>query len=421
MNPWMIRLALLTVCGCWMQAVLMDWNLKSGSWKNQILRLLLWIPLSCLSALWLQAPFWGLSLPVCLFAAEFSGLLMIERVPWQKALAIGAADAGMAGLIAVLCMAGYGISLDSPAMLAVLSTALCGGFLMDSLICWSGRRKGLQRLGSGWPTVFFTLVPAVFCCMGGFLTGLLGRDEPLSLTIARVYFEVMACLWAALVLFQIDYRNKISRRSAGDLIRVVRRQKEHRQDLQERTRSLHAYRGECLADAASIEKTLLDADESQTSRLIDQAEAHLREIRAGRVCRIPAINAIVTAKQRVCQEKGIALKTEVALPDSLKIESLDVCIALTNLLDNAIRASMHLPAAERSIVLHMDRRARFIRISCENALNPDFADVREGTGYGQKILAELAGRYDGRFEKGLKEGNRIYRAVLLLNEEAAPD
>lgn len=55
----------------------------------------------------------------------------------------------------------------------------------------------------------------------------------------------------------------------------------------------------------------------------------------------PALDAIISAKQAVVAQKGIAFHYQLQIPKQLPIAPEDICVIFGNALDNAIEACEH--------------------------------------------------------------------------------
>lgn len=65
-------------------------------------------------------------------------------------------------------------------------------------------------------------------------------------------------------------------------------------------------------------------------------------------------DAILNSKLSIATEKKIKVKAEAHIPVSLTISELDLCIVISNLIDNAIEACTPLPENERLIRIYME-------------------------------------------------------------------
>lgn len=133
-------------------------------------------------------------------------------------------------------------------------------------------------------------------------------------------------------------------------------------------------------------------------------------------CSIPIINVILSEKQKECQKEKIKFEVDLNLPEQLNIKQMDLCSIFSNLLDNAIRASSQMmKKAERytcSIALKANISGNYLIIKCINSALREPGIIPEGTGYGLRILGDIAKRYKGDFRTSYNDG--IFSAQLSI-------
>nr|WP_162990722.1 Spo0B domain-containing protein [Maliibacterium massiliense] len=129
----------------------------------------------------------------------------------------------------------------------------------------------------------------------------------------------------------------------------------------------------------------------------------------------PAINALLQAKSITCQDKGIALDLVIESPmDALPMEDWQMCRVLSNLIDNAVDATLELPAgAARMMRVVLREDETHIRFCVENngaavpaqvaahMFHAGFSTRGEGRGMGLAIVHEEVTRAGGtvRYER----------------------
>ena len=99
-------------------------------------------------------------------------------------------------------------------------------------------------------------------------------------------------------------------------------------------------------------------------------------------------DAILNSKLSLAMEKQIKVKAEAKIPVSLAISELDLCIIISNLLDNAIDACMELPAEDRLIRIYMDIKGNYLYFSLTNTaagLKKQNFRTTKGKGHGLGI------------------------------------
>lgn len=163
----------------------------------------------------------------------------------------------------------------------------------------------------------------------------------------------------------------------------------------------------------------------RTSQLIEQnrmeeARALLKSI-SGRIGKEektswtlnPVVNAVLSEKNKTCREKGIELVCDLILQEKLNVDSLDLCRALGNILDNAIRSADRCEGEAKEIILKGREISGYLVFQCSNPYLLSDRGKILGTGYGQQILKDLAARYQGRFRTESGD-NGIYTVHLSL-------
>ena len=135
-------------------------------------------------------------------------------------------------------------------------------------------------------------------------------------------------------------------------------------------------------------------------------------------CEIPVVNVILSEKEAVCRRNNTQLQTEFLLPDKVSIASIDLCSIFSNLLDNAIRSCAQRPLGQpRNIQLRCKMQGDYLIIHCQNTASGGPKRHPEGTGYGTKILKDIARKYDGKFQTEFSDGVFIARVVVLCSLE----
>lgn len=150
-------------------------------------------------------------------------------------------------------------------------------------------------------------------------------------------------------------------------------------------------------------------------RVLSDLAAKVEATGERKFCGIAAVNAIMEAKTAECDRHCLALDAQLLLPDSLRIKDLDLCMAIGNLLDNAIRECRKAPGGlheSPSIFLAGRVVQGYLVLRCENPLFSSPQQEPEGTGYGLKILKDIARRYQGDFFTEKTAGKYISQLSL---------
>ena len=148
---------------------------------------------------------------------------------------------------------------------------------------------------------------------------------------------------------------------------------------------------------------------------LDHLLTRVSQTRECSYCGVPIVNALLSEKQAVCDREGIRLTADLILPEDIQVEAIDLCSMFSNLMDNAIRACTQLPPEQRRITITAGMRGDYLIVRCENPAAKAPGPIPEGTGYGKRILRDIAQRWGGSFETAFEDG--IHTATVILMEK----
>lgn len=162
----------------------------------------------------------------------------------------------------------------------------------------------------------------------------------------------------------------------------------------------------------------------------ERAQAYISEIfreieaqRVQRYCENEAANLILSAFAARMEKDGIHLEVQGTLPAFLAISDSDLCVLLSNSLENALYACQPLAAAGRactvSLRLQYHERTRKITLlvtnPCEEAVrfeNGVPVSGEPGHGIGVQSICAIVERYGGVYSFQLEEGQFVLRLFL---------
>lgn len=260
------------------------------------------------------------------------------------------------------------------------------------------------------------------------------------------------CVAADVILFKA-FATMRKRELVAARIRLLDEQKALRRQHYERLRAeldeVEDIRSAMVAQLYDLDARLAA---SETDAALDQLHDAAGFFGAldERYCENGAANALISVKARACKELGIDFDCNAVLPEGLPVSDVDLCVAFSNLLDNAANSCRKVEAGRRSIVLKAcvapgilvvdvtnscpaeacaqggsaSRVGRAAAAASRFALEGGSGSRRGGEpllrehGWGLLILKDLAERYDGSFETSCADG--VFRATVVLSLEEAP-
>ncbi len=115
------------------------------------------------------------------------------------------------------------------------------------------------------------------------------------------------------------------------------------------------------------------------------------------------MDAILNSKISIMLKHGIQVDFKAVLPEELKIKDIDMCIMVSNLLENAIESCMKVPIDKRFIRIYSEVFGSQFYMSIQNSAEeePDFnqknyiSTKRGEHGLGMKRVQFLVDKYEG--------------------------
>lgn len=124
------------------------------------------------------------------------------------------------------------------------------------------------------------------------------------------------------------------------------------------------------------------------------------------------VNAVLTAKESVMRQRGIAFYAKVDIPKELPFEKPDLCALFANALDNALEACAALDSDGKRIDLCARAAKGILSVEVRNPFAGQLAGGLPETtkqdsvnhGYGLRSIQEIARKYGGDMEIRQEEG-----------------
>lgn len=133
------------------------------------------------------------------------------------------------------------------------------------------------------------------------------------------------------------------------------------------------------------------------------------------------VDAILNSKLNLAASQEIAVNVKATVPPTLSVESIDICVILGNLMDNAIEACMRLPDSEKRFVrVYMGSHKGQFYISVTNAAavlrrkGTSYLSTKSqsGHGFGLVRIDRVAAKYGGAVNRQSEEG--VFATEILL-------
>ena len=241
--------------------------------------------------------------------------------------------------------------------------------------------------------------------------------------VAEFMFFVCSMAYLVFVLYtsrEKQVRSQLEQTQSNLNLQIVQavREIEHlRQSHQQTSIYRHDLRHHMQYLATSIENGQLE-----------QAQAYIREIcsdieanKVKRFCENEAANLIFSAFAERAEVQGIPLKIQVAIPRSIRVSEIDLCVLLSNALENALHSCQKLKekglAGTIAVSAYEKNGRLFFQIvnSCDSDIVFEHGipiSNEPGHGIGVRSICALVERYQGLYSFQARDGQFTLRFSL---------
>lgn len=129
------------------------------------------------------------------------------------------------------------------------------------------------------------------------------------------------------------------------------------------------------------------------------------------------LDAILNSKLSLANSRGIAVNAKAAVPGTLRIEDVDLCVLIGNLLDNAIEACARTDGAQAEeppfLRVYIGMKGPQLYICITNTVygrakqvGGKFISSKQSPGHGLGLMRidRICAKYDGYIHRGSEEG-----------------
>lgn len=336
------------------------------------------------------------------------------------------------------CLGNVARALDL--ILAPGSAALClspCGALLYNLLCWvftgitwypatHAARKLLEDEAFAHTWYVFWILPLLFVGLNLFMFPVhpellyQGRIMQGYIVIALALLVLLLLLYTMfyLVAESLNRNDRLRQENQflsmqqaryDSLRTAIAETREARHDMRHHFAALQNLAGQQKWE--SLEKYLSDAQESIPDAGLD-------------LCGNAAADSVASHYGLLCRKQGIPFSFEFDLPSTLPVPEIDLCLVLSNLLENALEASQRTAPSRRRIqaraYLHS---GHMLLLTVENPFDGEIREKggvfqsskRRGDGIGIQSVRRIADK-NGGYSRFSHEGG-VFRANVMLRAE----
>lgn len=239
----------------------------------------------------------------------------------------------------------------------------------------------------------------------------------------------MVLLLCFLVLHNMLYFQALriaeERQEKYDKLQLAQRlelQLQHSREMDSMYEKMRQIRHEIKNQSAYLNYLIDSQRYEELHGLCRQMSEDTRQFKSYVDCGNPLVNSILNSKMGYAETLSIPIKVSAVVPENLEIDGSRLCCVLSNMMDNAIEASLEVEAADISVRLTMQKA--YLCIHVENkashdvlASNPNLLTSKADKdihGYGIKNIRQIVEQYNGMMSAAMNQ-DRFSLIVMLQN------
>ena len=236
-----------------------------------------------------------------------------------------------------------------------------------------------------------------------------------------VYVVLIGVVMASEVAGQFRMRLQLEGRMEN-VTRMMEVQKAYHSEILEKEEELRAARHDFRHHMSVIREL---ADKGDLDKIVAYAQVYDERIGIGvqnAYCGHYIIDMLLRMYEGFALRQNTVFSVEAAVQDTLPFEDLDICVLMSNLLENALEASLAMPMPERKISVRLFCKMNRLAICVENSFDRIIemrgdrflsAKQRGREGIGIQSVRSVCARYSGSAEFFVPSV-RIFRAEVVL-------
>lgn len=306
----------------------------------------------------------------------------------------------------------------SPLILAVMLLALGGLLYLVFRTLRIPFRRYIRESEDGWLTLLFPTL-LTFLLLSYYVNS--------AVRPAALLFILLTALSIFLILARV-VTLAVSLKETRAAEQAVQRQLElQRRDYDTICQKIEmgrVYRHDMRHHLAALDGMLQRSDTGGARQYIQDLNGKLADLVQTAWCSNHAVNAVLGSYLAQADACGCRIDANIHIPAELDFfDVTDLCVILSNALENAIHACQPLPEEERWISLRMEltdnqRLAICVENPCPKPVpfGPDGLPAlpsREGHGLGLRSIQAAVAKYNGLFSCQWEAGRFLLRAVLF--------
>ena len=268
------------------------------------------------------------------------------------------------------------------------------------------KKKGDRKIKPIIVVIFFLLI--LFAVI---INQFMNKDTDKYMSFVAVYTTFIC---ATFIMYLGVSESQRIKDELKNMELIMEEEKLHYENIEIKSEEMSKIRHDYNNVLSSVKYLLNKGKVEEATNIIEELVDKINMTKDYYYCNIPIINAVINEKKKICDDNNIALNVDIKIPENVKVKGLDLCMVFGNILDNAIRSCKEVALESKDADINIIGRQvkEYIIFKCSNTSMPNPEGTIKGTGYGMKILADIAKKYNGELHKEIMEGRYEVRISL---------
>ena len=244
-----------------------------------------------------------------------------------------------------------------------------------------------------------------------------GRVLQVYIVFSIALLMLLLCFYAIFLLMAVSLNRNARLRQENQLLIMQRQRYESlKAAIEEARQARHDLRHQLNQISVLVEEGDMEGLRGFLARSVSRIPSL-----ETRFCENSAADSVVGYYCGLCGREEIPIHVRLDLPETLPVDEMDLCLVLSNLLENALEASLRTAAVRRQItVTAYLHAARLLLIEVENPFDGAVKEKdgvfrsskRKGDGVGLQSVRHIAERSGGASTFTYQDG--VFRARVML-------
>lgn len=275
---------------------------------------------------------------------------------------------------------------------------------------------------SVWLQSQFSLIPIVYYVYD-YLTQVYMQVLTQASPVVTEFMAFVCCVAYLIFVLRISeekwVRSQLEQMQDSLNLQVTQavREIETLQKSQEKARQ---YRHDLRHHLQYISACIDNGRTGQVKEYIHEICAEIAENKVMVFCENETVNLIFSSFAARAKEKEVGMKIQAQIPKKLKIAENDLCVILSNALENALNACMEVKESSSAYIeiLAFEKKEKLclqIRNSCDSQVHFEYGipvTNRPGHGMGVKSICALVEKYHGLYSFVLEDNSFVFRVSV---------